>query len=172
MKRISIVLAAIIMIAATQMAQAQKVQRPTPKVVKTRIVNAPADKVWQWIGRLDKLEEIIPQYLSKSSLNDIPKIGVKRHCETPDGSGYYKEQIVEYDEEAMYYCYVMTEGTIPAKNVNNTARVIPLGDQQSMIIWTGYFEYIENPNMSKAQFEGFMNQAFVDVMEGYAKKVE
>jgi len=172
MRKLSTVFLAVMMMAATHMAEAQKVQRPTPKVVKTRIVNAPAKKVWKEIGRLDKLEEVIPQYLSKTTLSGTPRIGVKRHCETPDGSGYFKEQIVEYDEEAMFYRYVMTEGTIPAKNVNNSARVISLGKNQSMIIWTGSFEYIENPQMSKEQLGGFFNQAFVDIMDGYAKKVE
>ena len=72
----------------------------------------------------------------------------------------------------MFYRYILTEGTIPAKNVNNSARVVPLGKNQSMIVWTAYFEYVENPNMSKQQFEGFMTQALADVVEGYAKKVE
>ena len=171
MKRITYLTMALAMVLSTEMI-AQKVARPNPKVVKTHIVNAPAEKVWKEIGSLDKLEEVIPQYLASSKLDGVPKIGVKRHCETPDGSGYYKEQIIEYDEEAMFYRYVMTEGTIPAKNVNNSARVIPLGKDQSMIVWTGYFEYIPNEQMSKQQFEGFMSQAFVDIMNGYAKKVE
>ena len=163
---------AFVMIAIAHTAEAQKVKQPNPKVVKTKIVNASASKVWKEIGRLDKLEDVIPQYLAKSTLSGKPSVGVKRHCETPDGSGYYKEQVVEYDEEAMFYRYVLTEGTIPAKNVNNSARVVPLGKNQSMIVWTAYFEYVENPNMSKQQFEGFMTQALTDVVEGYAKKVE
>lgn len=151
---------------------AQRVERPVPTIVKTRIVNAPAQKVWKQIGRLDKLEEVIPQYLAVSKIDGMPKVGVKRHCETADGSGYYNEKIIEYDNESMFYRYVMIDGTIPAKNVNNSARVVPLGKNQSMIIWTGYFEYVQNPQMSQEQLTGFMTQALVDVMDGYAKKVE
>lgn len=143
-------------------------------ITKTQIIEASADEVWERLRKIDKLEEIIPDFLASSWIvdNAQPGVGVKRSCAapgTPKGQASYTEQVVEYDDEKRYYAYAVIEG-IPAKNMLNSFKVIDLGYKKCLVIWHSIGgEFIENPNMTKEQFLEFLNAASDAMMAGLYK---
>mgnify|MGYP001794658105 CR=1 FL=1 len=133
-------------------------------ITKSQIIAASADEVWERLRQLDGLEEIIPDFLGDSWLvaSAEPGVGAKRSCAapgTPKGQASYTEQILEYDDEKRYYVYAVVEG-VPAKGMVNSFKVVDLGYQKCMVVWTSSMEaFIENPQMTEEQFLGFINSA-------------
>lgn len=116
-----------------------------------------ADKVWMVLRQLDNIPALT------STVGSItwkgPKgVGGERRCETPDGSGYFIEKILAFDDVARSYQWHVAEG-VPAKNVINSFRVVDLGYNKSMIVFRSNFEFMENPNMTEAQFTAFLQGA-------------
>ena len=137
----------------------------------TKIINASADDVWNRLRQLDGLEEIIPEFLADSwVINDAtPGVGAKRSCAapgTPKGQASYTEQVVEYNDDNRFYAYAVVEG-VPAKNMVNSFKVVDLGYKKCMVIWQSEGgQFIQNPNMTKEQFTGFLNSASEAMMAG------
>lgn len=146
----------------------------TIALTKSKIIQASADDVWERLRKLDELEKIIPDFLADSwVVNDTkPGVGAKRSCTapgTPKGQASYTEQVVEYDDEKRFYSYAVIEG-IPAKNMLNSFKVVDLGYKKCMVIWSSKGgEFIENPNMTKEQFTGFINSAGDAILAGLYK---
>ncbi len=140
-------------------------------LTKSKIINASADDVWERLRKLDGLEEIVPNFLQDSWVidNAEPGVGAKRGCTapgTPKGEASYTEQVVEYDEDRRFYSYAILNG-IPAKNMVNSFRVVDLGYKKCMVVWeSNGGQFIENPNMTKEQFVGFLNSAGDAMMAG------
>ncbi len=139
-------------------------------VTKTQVINASADDVWERLRQLDKLEEIIPDFLANSWLvgGAKPGVGVQRSCSAPDakkGEASYTETIVEYDDEKRFYSYAVVG--VPAKNMVNSFKVVDLGYNRCMVVWNSSgWEFMENPQMTKEQFLGFLNSAGDAMMAG------
>lgn len=144
-------------------------QGPEPKIVKSKIINASADAVWERLRQIDGLEEIVPNFVAKSSIDTkVAGAGTKRTCEAPNGQGHYTEQVVDYDDSARYYTYAVLEG-VPVKSMLNSFRVIDLGYQKCMVVWTSNYDFMQNPNMTEEQFNGFLNQASDAILAGLDK---
>ena len=142
--------------------------------VKSQIVEASADEVWERLRKLDGLEEIVPHLLTDTWLigNTKPGVGTKRSCTapgTPKGQASYTETITEFSDAERYYRYAITEGT-PTKNMVNSLRVVDLGYQKCMVVWTSDREgFVKNPNMTEEQFNEFLTMAGQSVVDGVAK---
>ena len=96
---------------------------------------------------------------------DGPKgVGGTRVCSTPDGQGYFKEQILNFNDAERSYTWQVVEG-VPAKQVINSFKVVDLGLNRSMIVWTSNFEFMENPNMTEEQFRNFLQTAVTEMVE-------
>ena len=141
--------------------------------IKSQIVEASADKVWEQLRQLDGLEKIAPQLITDSWLvNDAqPGVGAKRSCTapgTPKGQAGYTETITEFSDTERYYRYAVTEGT-PTKNMVNSLRVVDLGYQKCMVVWTSQRDgFMENPQMTEEQFNQFLNMAGQSPVNGVA----
>lgn len=144
------------------------------ELVKSKIVSASADEVWERLRKLDDLEKIVPHLLSDSWVhnNAEPGIGVKRSCTapgTPKGEASYTEEITDFSDQERFYEYAITQGT-PTKNMVNTLRVLDMGYKRCLVVWTSTREaFIENPQMTEEQFNDFLNMAGQSLVEGLAK---
>ena len=159
----------IALVAFTFISLNTKAQQSDAIITKSVVINASADDVWERLRQLDKLEEIVPSFLATSWIVDgvKPGVGAKRSCAAPGqpkGEASYTEQVIEYDDEKRFYSYAVIEG-VPAKNMLNMFKVVDLGYKKCMVVWnsTGW-EFIENPNMTKEQFMGFLSSAGDEMM--------
>lgn len=141
-------------------------QNADANVSKTKIVKASADKVWSVIRKMDDIDKY-SSAIAKVEWSGSHGVGGQRVCTAPEGNGYFKESIVAFDDNNRTYSYAVVEG-VPVKGMVNSFKVLDLGYNKSMIVWTSNYEqFIENPNMSEQEFLSFLNQTldeFVDNM--------
>lgn len=129
-----------------------------PAIITTSATaNISADKVWEVLRQMDNIPQLT-QAVGSLTWTGPKGVGGIRRCETPDKSGYFVEEILAFDDAARTYQWHVKEG-VPAKNVINSFRVVDLGYNQSMIVFTSNFEFMENPNMTEAQFTAFLQGA-------------
>ncbi|WP_378184089.1 SRPBCC family protein [Aquimarina sp. SS2-1] len=152
----------ILLISTTNVLQAQ-----IPLVTK---IESSADEVWEQIRKMDNIDEL-SSFVSKVQWKGPKGIGGERVCTSSDGNGYFKEKITGFNDETRTYSYQVVEG-VPAKNMNNMIKVVDLGYEKSMIVWTSSFEFIENPNMTKDQFNNFLTTARAEMVENIIKLVK
>ncbi|WP_299224433.1 SRPBCC family protein [uncultured Psychroserpens sp.] len=150
------------LIFATSLLQAQ-----TPLVTE---IESSADKVWEQIRKMDNIDEL-SSFVSKVQWIGPKNVGGERVCTSADGNGHFKEKITGFDDKTRTYSYQVVEG-VPAKNMNNMIKVVDLGYNKSMIVWTSNYEFIENPKMTKEQFDGFITTARVEMVENIIKLVK
>ncbi|MEM7552079.1 MAG: SRPBCC family protein [Bacteroidota bacterium] len=162
-QNLSVVL--IISILSTTLSMAQKADA---KVTATKVVNASADKVWEKLRKMDDIDKY-SSAVAKVEWTGNHGIGGQRLCTAPEGQGYYKESIMAFDDSQRTYSYALVEG-VPAKGMVNNFKVVDLGYNKSMIVWTSnYDQFITNPNMTEDQFLGFINQSINEMINNIAK---
>jgi hypothetical protein len=61
---------------------------------------------------------------------------------------------------------------IPAKNVINSFKIVDLGLNKSMLVWTSNYEFIQNPNMTEDQFRGFLHSAVSEMVENMSNMIK
>ncbi len=142
-------------------------QAQTPLVTE---IESSADDVWEQIRKMDNIDEL-SSFVSKVQWKGPKNVGGERVCTSADGKGHFKEKITGFNDETRTYSYQVIEG-VPAKNMNNTIKVVDLGYNKSMIVWTSNFEFIENPNMTNEQFSSFLTTARVEMVENIIKLVK
>lgn len=152
----------ILLISLRSMLQAQ-----TPLVTE---IGSSADEVWEQIRKMDNIDEL-SSFVSKVQWKGPKGVGGERVCTSADGKGHFKEKITAFDDKTRTYSYQVIEG-VPAKNMNNMIKVVDLGYNKSMIVWTSSYEFIKNPNMTKEQFDGFITSARVEMVENIIKMVK
>ncbi|WP_350289288.1 SRPBCC family protein [uncultured Croceitalea sp.] len=143
------------------------IQAQTPLVAE---IESSADKVWEQIRRMDNIDEL-SSFVSKVQWKGPKGIGGERVCTSSDGKGYFKEKITGFDDKTRTYSYQVIEG-VPAKNMNNMIKVVDLGYNKSMIVWTSSYEFMENPNMTREQFDGFIASAREEMVKNITKLAE
>lgn len=143
-------------------------------VTKSIVLNASADEVWGELRQLDKFGELFPNFIAEVWIDNYkaPKEGLIRKCTAPGqkkGTVSYQETIKEFDDEKRFYSYEVSG--VPAKDMVNMFRVVDLGYKKSMVVWnsTGW-TFIENPQMNKEQFTGFLGSALDEAMAQFNKK--
>lgn len=117
-------------------------------------INLSADKVWEEIREMDNIDQL-SSFVSQVKWTGPKNVGGQRVCTAADGSGYFKEKITHFDDAGRTYSYQVVEG-VPAKNMQNVIKVVDLGYNKSMIVWTSNFEFVKNPNMTLEQFNNFL----------------
>ena len=154
----------IILIATVGVINAQS---PDAKITLTKVVETSADQVWEKLRKMDDIDQY-SSLISQVNWTGNKGVGGQRVCTSADGNGYFKESIVGFNDDQRSYSYAVVEG-VPAKGMLNNFKVVDLGYQKSMIVWTStYDQFIENPNMDEAQFKGFLNQAAGEMIEKVA----
>lgn len=139
-----------------------------PKVVKTQILQVSAEEAWKVVAQFDNLAELTPSFLHDVKIEGKIAEGCKRTCTSADKQSMYKEKITYFNEKEMYYRYAVMEG-LPVKDMENSFRVIALGKDQSMVVWTSGYEFMENPNMTEQQFNGFIDAALGEMFTNMDK---
>ncbi len=143
-------------------------QNANANITLTKVVETSADNVW---GKLRQMDDI-DQY--SSIINKVEWTGAKgtggtRVCTSADGQGKFKESILSFDDTNRTYTYAVLEG-VPAMGMVNNFKVVDLGYNKSMIVWTSsYDKFMQNPQMNEEQFKGFLNQASGEMIANIAK---
>ncbi len=133
-------------------------QKSDAKKTYTKIVDVSADEVWSILRKMDQIDKYSSTIATVEWTGNMG-VGGSRTCHAPDGKGYFKENIVSYDDARRTFSYSVVEG-VPIKGMVNTWNVVDLGYQKSMIVWTTvYDEFMENPQMTMEQFMGFIDSS-------------
>lgn len=161
MKRAKIlVLTLLVAVVAISEARAQK---SDSDLTVTKVLDVSADKVWAKLRQMDDIDKY-SSAIEKVKWTGNHGVGGQRVCTAPEGQGFFKESIVTFDDIERTYSYAVLEG-VPVKGMVNSFKVVDLGYQKSMIVWTSnYDQFIENPNMTKDQFFGFINQSINEMI--------
>jgi len=129
-------------------------------------VKLSADKVWEQIRVMDNIDKI-SSFVGKVDWTGPKGVGGSRLCTAPDGKGKFRENIIKFDDNQRTYTWQIVEG-VPAK-VTNSFKVVDLGLNKSMIVWTSDYDFMENPNMTEEQFKAFMQGAVSEMIENMVK---
>lgn len=164
MKFLKLVVIVLIVSLGTKYAQAQDM---SPKMTYSVEANVSADKVWEQIRIMDNIDEV-SSYVATVTWKGPKGVGGERKCVAPDGKGYYVEKIKSFDDGQRLLKWQVIEG-VPAKNVFNSFNVIDMGFNKSLIVFRSNYEFVENPNMTKPQFEAFLNGAVKEITANYIK---
>lgn len=138
-----------------------------PQITVVKQVALSADQVWAQLRIMDNIDQL-SSLVSKVSWTGAHGVGGQRVCTSADGQGYFKESIIAFSDTERSYSYAVVEG-VPAKNMVNSFKVIDLGYQKSMIIWTTNFQFMKNPQMDEGQFKGFLNQSVSEMIDNTIK---
>ncbi len=129
----------------------------------TRVIDASADEVWGILRQMDDIDKY-SSAIAKVDWKGEKGVGGERVCTAPEGQGYFKESIVTFDDAARTYSYAVVEG-VPFKGMVNSFKVVDLGYQKSMIVWTSNYEaFMKNPQMTEDQFLGFIDQTIGELI--------
>jgi hypothetical protein len=142
-------------------------QNQTPNMTLSFEANVSADKVWEQIRIMDNIDEV-SSYVATVTWKGPKDVGGERKCVAPDGKGYYVEKVKSFDDDQRTYRWQVVEG-VPAKNVFNSFKVVDMGFNKSMIVFRSNYEFIENPNMTKEQFQAFFHAAASEIAANYIK---
>lgn len=146
-------------------------QKMESKKTYTKIVNVSADDVWTELRKLDQVDKY-SSTIARVEWTGKMGVGGSRKCFSPDGKGYFKENIVAYDDTNRTFTYTLVEGA-PIKGMENTWKVVDLGYQKSMIIWaSNYDEFMENPQMTEDQFMAFIDSSLNEYVGNIVAKVK
>ncbi len=149
-------------------------QNADAKITYTKVVDASADDVWTILREMDDIDKY-SSGIAKVVWTGHKGEGAERVCYPPKGQeGYFKESIMAFDDANRTYSYAVVEG-IPAIGMVNTFKVVDLGYQKSMIVWSSTFdEFMQNPQMTEEQFMGFINMSLKEMVDNVimaAKKI-
>ncbi len=138
------------------------------KATHTRVLDASADAVWSALRTMDDIDHY-SSFIGRVEWNGAKGIGGQRVCYTPDGKGCFKETIVAFDDATRTYAYSLDEGA-PVQGTVNTFTVVDLGYQKSKIVWTSTYDaFIENPDMTEAEYLAFVNNAITELVDNVAQ---
>lgn len=118
---------------------------------------------------MDNIDEL-SSFVSKVEWSGPKDVGGERVCIAADGNGYFREKITGLDDQARTYTYQVVEG-VPAKEMHNMVKVVDLGFNKSMIVWTSDYEFVENPNMTQEQFNNFLTTARIEIVDNIIDKI-
>ncbi|TAI48169.1 SRPBCC family protein [Flagellimonas allohymeniacidonis] len=133
------------------------------RLTQTLIIDASADRVWGLLRRLDDVDKYSSN-ISEVVFTGKKGVGGERVCTSEDGKGFFRERIVAFDDRLRTYSYSLEEG-VPVKGMVNTFKVVNLGYNKSALIWSSkYEEFLENPDITEAQFMVFMDTASTETV--------
>lgn len=103
----------------------------------TKLLGAPATRVWQTISSFHGIEQWLP--ILKASHVEGAGVGARRTCTLQDG-GEIRERLEEVDAEARRLRYAITEGPLPIAAYVATMTVRPVSAMQCELSWRATFE--------------------------------
>jgi uncharacterized protein YndB with AHSA1/START domain len=138
------------------------------EVLKTTVVNHPAEKVWALIGEYGHLNNWHPAVV-KLELSGDGGNGVVRKLTLPDGA-ILTEKLLSYSLNDMSYSYAILSGPLPVQNYVSKITVRP-GDtpNQSVIEWSSTFE---PDNVEAAEAQKIIGGIYTAGFDGIADKLK
>lgn len=116
------------------------------EVSMSRNLSAPAEQVWNTIGKFDALADWHPA-VTEVQLED----GGKTRRLKLMGGQELVERLVEDGEGS--YTYQVVEGPLPVSDCTATIRVEP-AEQGSKLTWSAKFEPVGDPMAARSAVEG------------------
>ena len=163
--KITFTFLALFLVGNLALAQAQ------PDITITKKVDLSADAVWEQIRILDNIDEVSSLVSKVEFTGPLAAAGGSRVCTNAEGNGYFKENIKAFSDAERSYTYHVAEG-VPAKNMINNFKIVDLGYQSSMVVWTSSYEFMENPNMNQEQFVQFLTMAITEMIDNSIKNAK
>jgi hypothetical protein len=142
-----------------------------PRVFVSRVVEAPAGKVWTTIRRFDAVTEWLPFVKSSPIENggDPTRVGCVRILTQTDGE-VFREVLLALSDAERFYSYTFVSSPVPVRDHRTTLRVLPITDgNRSYVEWSSRFDI--DP-MYEAQLVDLMNRNFVNGLQSLARKFD
>jgi len=140
-----------------------------PRVFVSRVVDAPAEKVWTTIRRFDAVAEWFP-FVKSSPIEDggdPTRLGCVRILTQTDGE-VFREVLLALSDAERFYSYTFVSSPVPVRDHRTTLRVLPITDgSRSYVEWSSRFD-IDAKNA--AQLVDLMNRNFVNGLQNLARK--
>ena len=140
-----------------------------PRVFVSRVVDAPAEKVWTTIRRFDAVAEWLP-FVKSSPIEDggdPTRVGCVRILTQTDGE-VFREVLLALSDAERFYSYRFVSSPVPVRDHRTTLRVLPITDgSRSYVEWSSRFD-IDAKNA--AQLVDLMNRNFVNGLQNLAEK--
>jgi len=103
----------------------------------SKIINAPADRVWDTVRTFSGLERYFTMF--SSSTTEGIGVGATRTVNLPDG-GKFHERLESLDDESRTLTYAVLKSPLPIENYVGTVRVEDVGDGKSRVTWSARFD--------------------------------
>jgi hypothetical protein len=142
-----------------------------PRVFVSRVVEAPAGKVWTTIRRFDAVAEWLPFVKSSPIENggDPTRVGCVRILTQTDGE-VFREVLLALSDAERFYSYTFVSSPVPVRDHRTTLRVLPITDgNRSYVEWSSRFDI--DPKY-EAQLVDLMNRNFVNGLQSLARKFD
>lgn len=113
-----------------------------PKSYASTVINAPADKVWAYLGDFSNLDEWHPVIEScEIEGDDRPdQVGAIRRLTAQGGQAVFRERLVAFDDEGRSLTYEIVESPLPVRDYRSTIRVASVTDSgRTFVEWWGDF---------------------------------
>jgi mxaD protein len=108
-------------------------------VVKSINVNAPAAKTWEKIAKFGDLGAWHPAVTKTEIIaGSEGEKGAKRTLTLQDG-GKIQETLTAYNAPDKSMSYIITDSVLPVTNYASTLKVMPNGQDKSVVVWESRF---------------------------------
>ncbi|MCE2491848.1 MAG: SRPBCC family protein [Alphaproteobacteria bacterium] len=135
------------------------------KVLVSQNLSAPADAVWEAIGKFSTINSWLPPIASCEADGDA--VGHMRKLTTVDGAVVY-ERLDSIDDGARTYSYSITDSPLPLSGYQATISVAEGDGGSSMIHWSSEFDPVGAPEAEVvAVVEGIYQAGFDALKERF-----
>jgi hypothetical protein len=127
-----------------------------PKIYKSSLINAPAERVWSRIRDFNGLPSwhpgIAESHIERSEPAD--KVGCIRNMRLKDGGGI-REQLLAMSDYEFFYTYSILESPMGVQNYVATLKITPVTDgDQAFIEWSTEFDCAPERERELVEFIG------------------
>ena len=135
----------------------------------SRLVDAPAERVWATIRRFDAVAAWLP-FVKSSPIEDggdPTRVGCIRVLTQTDGE-VFREVLVALSDAERFYSYTFVSSPVPVRDHRTTLRVLPVTEgDRSYVEWSSRFDI---DSKYEAQLVDLMNRNFVNGLRNLAEK--
>ncbi|GIH95573.1 SRPBCC family protein [Planobispora siamensis] len=123
-------------------------------VYASTVINAPADKVWDYLRDFGNLTEWLPGVTScEIEGGGASEPGAIRRAES--AGGLFRERLLTLDDTSRSASYEILESPLPVRDYRATYRVAPVTDSgHSFVEWSASFESEDEAKVSKILTRG------------------
>ena len=110
------------------------------KVMRSVIIEAPLERVWQLVRNFDAVVKWNPGVTGARMESGSPTtIGSVRRLDIVDGT-VFRETLLAHSDLEHFYSYDIIDGPLPCSNYLSTHRFLPITDGNLTLgIWSGEF---------------------------------